>query len=162
MAKMVLDMDLKYLADVIREVAITLTEGYKLHVRSAMVHSILLELLGVCIPPTPVSKEDASSLPFDNCTAALVDLIQEDYLFGTALERRESKGTQVRYVKEAEGSKSIHSIELLCRMIAFKPSPSTASSSSVSPSSTHCVVSPLLERLRLPDVDDSVTIRKIR
>lgn len=38
-----------------------------------------------------------------------MDLIQED-LFGEANERRESTETNVRYVKEAGGNKSEHSV----------------------------------------------------
>ena len=158
MAKMVVSMDLIYLADVIRELAITLTEGYKLHVRSAVVHTILLELLGSCKPSTDGSSKETSSLAFDKCVAPFMNLIQED-LFGVAQERKDSKDTQVRYVKEAGGSKSVHSVEMICRMITFKPSDAATKKGGLS--AIHCVVSPLLERLRLPEVDTS-TIRKIR
>jgi U3 small nucleolar RNA-associated protein 20 len=155
MAKMVVSMDLKYLADVLREVAITLTEGYRLHVRAAVVHTVLQELSNSY---KPSSVDSSTPLYFDDCTAALMELIQED-LFGEANERRESKETNVRFVKEAGGSKSLDSIELICRMVNFKPL--DAGNNGPNRSSVHCVVSPLLERLRSPDVE-TATIRKIR
>jgi U3 small nucleolar RNA-associated protein 20 len=158
MAKMVVSMDLKYLADVIRELAITLTEGFYLHVRSAVVHSILQELAEVYKPSPPSSNLDTSTPSFDKCTAAFMGLIQED-LFGEARERRESKDTQVRFVKEASGTKSVHSVEMLCRLITFKPS--HASNGREGTSSIHFVLLPLLERLRVATVDMS-TIKKIK
>jgi len=157
MAKMVCSIDLKYLGDVVREVAITLNEGYKLHVRAATLHTILLELLKVYEPPAK-EKVEEESVPFDDCTAAIMDLIQDD-LFGVANERRESRDTNVRFVKEAGGNKSVHSIEMLCRMISFAPL--KASSGDQSTSAVHCIISPLLERLRQPDID-AKTIRKVK
>ncbi len=157
LAKMVCSIDLKYLGDVIREVAITLTEGYKLHVRSATLHTILLQLLDV-YEPTSTENVENITVPFDDCTAAIMDLIQDD-LFGVANERRESQDTNVRFVKEAGGNKSVHSIEMLCRMITFTPS--KARSGNQSRSAVHCVIAPLLERLRLPDID-AKTIRKVK
>lgn len=158
LAKIVVSMDLKYLADVVREVSITLTEGYKLHVRTAVIHTILQELKTVYKPPSSETLEDSHPSFLDKCIPALMDVLQDD-LFGEANERRESEETNVRYVKEAGGSKSIHSIETMCSMITFKPC--DANEGSPTRSSVHCVVSPLLERLRLPEVETR-TIRKIR
>ncbi len=155
LAKVVCSIDLKYLGDVIREVAITLNEGYKLHVRAATIHTILLKLMTIY---EPSSSENGGAVPFDYCTAAIMDLLQDD-LFGVANERRESQDTNVRFVKEAGGNKSVHSIEMLCRMITFAPS--KASSTNQSRSAVHCVISPLLERLRLPDIDAKM-IRKVK
>jgi U3 small nucleolar RNA-associated protein 20 len=157
LGKMVVSMDLKYFADVIREVSITLHEGFKLHVRAATIHTVLQMVSTVYTPPSEDSS-DPQTLWFDKCVPALMSVIQDD-LFGMANERRQSRETNVRYVKEAGGSKSVNSIEIMCRLIRFKPS--EANQGSVSESSIHCVVSPLLERLRLPDVDNA-TIRKIR
>ncbi|CAJ1908376.1 unnamed protein product [Cylindrotheca closterium] len=155
MAKIVVSMDLKYLADVIREISITLNEGYKLHVRAAVLHTILQELSALYKPPL---EGETSPLYFDQSIGGQMELIQED-LFGEANERRESKETNVRYVKEAGGSKSIDSVELICRLLKFRPS--DVATNGRNGSSIHCVVSPLLERLRQPDVD-IYTIRKIR
>jgi U3 small nucleolar RNA-associated protein 20 len=158
LAKIVCSIDLKYLADVVRELAVTLTEGYKLHVRAAAVHTILLELSKVYETP---SKGGIFSSPpgyFDRCVPALMDLIQED-LFGEANERKMSQETSVRYVKEASGNKSVHSVELISKMIIF--SPTNSSGGNQSRSSVHCVLSPFLERLKLSDVDAAM-IRKIR
>ena len=157
LAKMVCAIDLKYLGDVIREVAITLNEGYKLHVRAATIHTVLLQLSTVYEPPSQENAEGAA-VPFDNCTAAIMDLLQDD-LFGVASERRESRDTNVRFVKEAGGNKSVHSIEILSRMISFVPS--KAISGDQSRSAVHCIISPLLERLRLPDIDAKM-IRKVK
>jgi len=157
LAKIVCFVEMKYLGDVIREITITLNEGYKLHVRAATVHSILLQLSSVYQPP-PIDSVEEASVPFDDCTAAIMDLIQED-LFGEANERRESRDTNVRFVKEAGGNKSVHSIEMLCRMISFAPS--KARNGNQSRSAVHCIVSPLLERLRLPNIDAKM-IRKIK
>ena len=158
LAKIVIGMDLKYFSDVIQELMITLNEGYKLHVRSATIHTILQELLSVHTPPGPEDIVGMAESSLDTCIPALMDMLQED-LFGEANERRESHETSVRYVKEAGGNKSVHSIELICRMIQFKPS--RASSGNISHSSIHCVVSPLLERLRVSDIKAS-TIGKIK
>eukprot|EP00529_Nitzschia_sp_RCC80_P006277 CAMPEP_0113501438 /NCGR_PEP_ID=MMETSP0014_2-20120614/32955_1 /TAXON_ID=2857 /ORGANISM="Nitzschia sp." /LENGTH=1570 /DNA_ID=CAMNT_0000396027 /DNA_START=333 /DNA_END=5045 /DNA_ORIENTATION=+ /assembly_acc=CAM_ASM_000159 len=156
-AKMVISMDLKYLPDVVRELAITLNEGYKLHVRAATIHSILLDLSKVYEPNNlSLSDEGLLTLPFDDCVPALMDLVQQD-LFGEANERREASETNVRYVKEAGGSKSIHSVEMISRMVCFAPSlVATKSTSGV-----HSVVAPLLQRLQVQTVD-AKTIRKIR
>eukprot|EP00934_Nitzschia_sp_Nitz4_P007735 Nitzschia sp. Nitz4//scaffold189_size62959//48159//57102//NITZ4_006317-RA/size62959-snap-gene-0.12-mRNA-1//-1//CDS//3329539923//7725//frame0 len=155
LSKVVMAMDLKYLSDVIREVTITLNEGFKLHVRAAVVHTILQDLSEVYKPPEPSKLNETPPSAFDSAIAALMDVIQED-LFGVANDRRESKDTNVRFVKEAGGNKSVNSIEILCRMLRFDPSSATTSLSSV-----HYVVSPLLERLRLPDVDAG-TIRRVK
>ena len=158
LAKIVIGIDLKYLSDVVRELMITLNEGYKLHVRSATIHTILQELLSVHTPPGPEDIIGMVESSFDKCIPALMDMLQED-LFGEANERRESQETSVRYVKEAGGNKGVHSVEMICRMIQFVPS--RASSGDISHSSIHCVVSPLLERLRVSDIKAS-TISKIK
>lgn len=155
LAKMVCLVEMKYLGDVFRELAITLNEGYKLHVRAATVHSILLQLSSV---HQPSLTNEESSLQFDNLTPAIIDLIQED-LFGVANERRESRDTNVRFVKEAVGNKSFHSIEMLCRMISFNPS--KAINGKQTRSAVHCIVSPFIERLRLSSIDTKM-IRKVK
>lgn len=157
MAKIATSLDRRYLADIVRELTITLNEGYKLHVRAAVIHTILHESLAIAGSEVRNGEKEPVAR-IDACVPALMDVLQED-LFGVANERRESQDTNVRYVKEAGGSKSVHSIEMICRLLVFKPS--AASSGKVSQSSVHCVVSPLLERLRLPNID-AITIRKIK
>ncbi|KAG7361182.1 DRIM down-regulated in metastasis family protein [Nitzschia inconspicua] len=153
LSKIVCSIDLKYLGDVVRELAVSLTEGYKLHVRAATLHTILLELNNLNESALIISGA-SSTLPFDRCIPAMMDLLQED-LFGEANERRESQETSVRYVKEAGGNKSVHSVEMISKMLIFSPSENRTSSS------VHCVITPFLERLRMPDVDARM-IRKIR
>jgi U3 small nucleolar RNA-associated protein 20 len=150
---MTVEMDMAYLSDVIRQLAVTLKEGYQLHVRMATLHTILQELAKNYHPPLLKSSDNLSVVPFDNCIPAMMDLIQQD-LFGTARERKEAEGAMKRLVKEATGSKSTDAIELICRILSFAPSSVARSSSgdAVSVSAIHAVVAPLLERLRTPDI----------
>jgi hypothetical protein len=150
LAKMVMEMDIAYLADVLRELATTLTEGYKLHVRNAAIHTILLELAKGY---SPRDTTDTTILPpFDKTVPAFMDLIQQD-IFGEAQERRDAKGNQVRFVKEAGGAKTSNSLELIATMILFRPTMHLQSSS------VHMLVTPLLERIRMPGVSTTVTRR---
>ena len=150
LAKMVVEMDLMYLSDVLRELATSLNEGYKLHVRNATIHTILLEVAKVYNPPDAV---DPFTLPvFDKSVPALMDLIQQD-IFGEAQERRDAQGNQVRFVKEAGGAKSANSLELIASMILFRPT------QILEASSVHMLVTPLLERIRSPGVSTTVTRR---
>jgi U3 small nucleolar RNA-associated protein 20 len=157
LAKMTAEMDISYLHEVIRQLAVTLTEGYRLHVRIATLHSILQELAKRYKPQQVTSSEKVPETPFDGCIPAMMDLIQQD-IFGTAREHKETDGAKKRLVKEATGSKSMDSIELICRMLLFKPSSHAAGAKSVS--AVHAVVSPFLQRLRTPDIDTS-TIGRI-
>jgi hypothetical protein len=92
-------------------------------------------------PPRLSSSEKVLVTPFDSCIPAMMDLIQQD-LFGTARDRKDADGAKNRLVKEATGSKSMDSIELICRMLLFEPSSHAADAKSVS--AIHAVVSPLL------------------
>lgn len=159
LAKMASDIDLSYLGDIIRELAVSLTEGYQLHVRSATLHTVLLGLSKSYRPETPAG-EIALVNNLDYCVPAIMDLVQQD-LFGEARERREVEGAKVRYVKEASGSKGLDSIEVICSLICFQPSVEICSlGKTLSTSSVHAVVAPLLERLRSPEVDAS-SIRRV-
>jgi U3 small nucleolar RNA-associated protein 20 len=150
LAKMVVEMDMAYLSDVLRELATSLTEGYKLHVRNATIHTILLEIAKVYTPPKAC---ESNTLPtFDKTVPAFMDLIQQD-IFGEAQERKDAQGSKVRFVKEAGGAKTAHSLELIASMILFRPSMQLLSSS------VHVIVTPLLERLRTPGVSTTVTRR---
>jgi len=84
---------------------------------------------------------------FDSCVPALMDLIQQD-LFGTASEMKEVQDVQKRVIKEAVGVKSYDTLEMICKLINFDPSLRKSNTSSV-----HIIVRPILERLRLPDID---------
>lgn len=158
LAKMAVELDITFLADIVRELAITLTEGYQLHVRAAAIHSILLQLSAVYKPPILSDEQGGGTLPlpFDKTVPALMDLIQQD-LFGVAQERKEA-ADNVRYVKEAGGSKSAHSIEIISSMILFNPSKAGGKSGV---SAIHAIVSPLLERLQFPGTQAKV-IRRIK
>lgn len=156
LAKVVLEIGMVYLPDVLRELTIALHEGFRLHVRMATIHSILLALSAHYKPPENCTDEEASGLSFDKSVPALMDLIQQD-LFGNAQERKEAEGVQGRYVKEAGGSKSHNSLELIASLIAFRPSLAQIYGTS----GIHSLVSPLLGRLRMPDVETGA-IRRIK
>lgn len=156
LSKMVVEIDIAYLADVLRELTVTLREGYQLHVRSATVHSIILALSTHYKPSTKCTDSEALTLPFDRCVPALVDLIQQD-LFGTAQERRDAEGVNGRYVKEAAGLMSFNTLEITASLVLFRP---TAVHQPIV-MGIHALVSPFLERLRLPNVQAS-TIRRIK
>lgn len=152
LSKMAVAIDSEFLADIVRELAVSLKEGYQLHVRAAAVHSVLLEF-SEKKNDVPEPTGDTTPTAFDRAVPALVDLIQQD-LFGGAQERKEAEDSHVRHVKESGGSKSLHSLELIASMIQFDPARQTNTSTS----SIHILVSPFLERLNAP----STTVKGIR
>jgi len=152
LAKLSVKVGLIFLPDIIRELAITLREGYKLHVRAAAVHSILLE-----IAESDYSNDTANGDPlFDLSVPALMDLVQRD-LFGTAQARKDAEFSQVRYIKEAGGSKSLHSIELISKMLRVSRTPADGHAQS----SVYAVVSPLLSRIQL-ESQNSKQLRQLK
>ena len=170
LAKIAATIDVKYLSEVIRELAIALSEGYQLHVRSAALYSVILAVTKVYERPESPSSDEARKLPFDNCVPAIMDLIQQD-IFGSASEIKEADNVQKRLVKEAGGAKSHETLELMAKYILFRPSLAAdagsdnlgegGGSSNASPSAVHAIASPLLERLRDPEVSTS-TIGKAK
>jgi len=135
--------DLQYLSLIIQQLALTLKEGYRLHVRISALHAVLFSISKNYKPPP--FTEDATT-PLDQCIPAIMDLVQQD-LFGMASETKERSK-----VKESFGAKTFDIIEILSKMIIFDPS---------SPSSSiHCMTSPLLERLRVEN--NSKSMHKIR
>lgn len=76
-AKMAVGLDQKYLPLILSEMAVSLTEGYKLHVRSAALHSILSAISKEYEQPTDISNKDIVTLPFDRCVPAMMDLIHQ-------------------------------------------------------------------------------------
>ena len=156
LAKMVCSMDLIYLPDVVRELAVTLNEGYKLHVRAAVVHTILLEIS----VSGGSDLKDGSYRGIDAAVPGLVDLIQQD-LFGGAQEWKDARDSHVRYVKEAGGSKSLNALELLSTMITFKPLVTEPADETQIPPPVQILLSPFLERLQDQAVS-MTTIKRIR
>ena len=139
----------------VRELAISLKEGYQLHVRAASIHSILLQLQEKSQTQTDSSQKFSGWPAFDSTIPALLELVQDD-LFGAAQERKDAEGSQVRFVKEAGGSKSMHSLELMSSLITFDP----AKRSFNQRSTIDLLLGPFLERLK-PDLD-SKTIRRAK
>ncbi len=147
LAKVAAEIGMKYLADITRELALTLKEGYRLHVRAAALHSVILKLSTVYVPTGIIVGQDRPH--FDSSVIALMDLIQQD-LFGVAQERKDADNA-VSYVQEAVGSKSYHSIELIASMITFDPTPSSPEEIS----SIHALVTPFLEKLRVRNASNN-------
>ena len=76
-SKMAVGLDLKYLPLILSEMSVSLKEGYKLHVRSATLHSILVAISKVYQQPRQESADEAACLPFDRCVPAMLDLIHQ-------------------------------------------------------------------------------------
>lgn len=151
MAAITVELGTDGLSEVIKCLAVTLTEGYQLHVRSATIHSILLKLDGMYTP----GECTPDNMPaFDRCIPAMMDLILQD-MFGVASERREDDDTSKRLIKEAAGSKYLESTEIICRLLYFNPTMSVARSS------IHIVVKPFFEKLQ-SDVIDNKSIEKVK
>jgi len=152
LSRVAASIDVKYLSDIIAALAVALNEGYKLHVRSATLHSILIAISKVYVRPE-YKAEAPSTNSFDSCVPAMMDIIQQD-IFGTASEMKEVETARKRLVKEAGGTKSLSSLELIGRLVQFNPSSVASSTSSFS--AVHALVNPFLERLRDPEVLSSI------
>jgi U3 small nucleolar RNA-associated protein 20 len=165
LAKMAVSLDMKYLPLILSELSVSLSEGYKLHVRSATLHSILVAIANVYEQSTVNTVEEAVALPFDRCVVAMLDLIHQD-IFGKASEIKEVEHVDKRLIKEAMGSKSQDSLEIIARLVLFQPSIASTSVKDKHPELTnasvvHSIVTPFLERLNDPEVLPS-TIRKVK
>lgn len=159
MAKIVSSLDLKYLPIILSDLSVTLNHGYQLHVRAATLHSILVAISNVYQPMPVDSIDEAISVSFDRCIPAMLDLIQQD-IFGTSSEMKEAEHVEKRLIKEAMGSKSQDSLDIISKLILFKPSIAT-DSDTLSKSATHNLCRPFIERLLDPEVQPS-TIRKVK
>lgn len=80
-------------------------------------------------------------------------------IFGKASEIKELEHVGRRLIKEAMGSKSQDSLEIISRCIVFKPSQGVPGFTHASV--VHALVTPFLDRLRDPDVSSS-TMRKVK
>lgn len=159
LSKIAVCIDDKYLLDIVRELAISLSEGFKLHVRSATLHSILFKFSQT----SPRRHIEGSLSPFDQCVPSMVDIIQQD-LFGSADDMKVVDSVRKNLVKEASGTKSFHSLELIAKMILFKPSMNKKTDAiqiKESFSAVHLLVDPFLQRIRDPEVDNK-TIGKVK
>ena len=77
LSKMAVSLDTKYLPLILSELSVSLSEGYKLHVRSATLHSILVAISKVQ-QETDESTEGVITLSlFDRCVPAMLDLIHQ-------------------------------------------------------------------------------------
>ena len=158
MAKIASSLDLKYLPLILSDLSVTLSHGYQLHVRSATLHSILIAISASYEPCITDWVDEKVPPSFDRCVPAMLDLIQQD-IFGTSSEMKEADHVEKRLIKEAMGSKSQDSLEIISKLIMFKPS--FATSADKSSSSAHIIVAPFIERLVDPEVLPS-TMRKMK
>lgn len=78
LSKMAVSLDMKYLPLILSELSISLHEGYKLHVRSATLHSILVALSKLDQQASVDSTDGFVTLSlFDRCVPAMLDLIHQ-------------------------------------------------------------------------------------
>jgi len=78
LSKMAVSLDMKYLPLILSELSISLHEGYKLHVRSATLHSILVALSKLDRQASVESTDGFVTLSlFDRCVPAMLDLIHQ-------------------------------------------------------------------------------------
>eukprot|EP00804_Cyclotella_cryptica_P001375 CCRYP_014133-RA/>CCRYP_014133-RA protein AED:0.02 eAED:0.02 QI:68/1/1/1/1/1/6/174/3100 len=159
MAKIASSLDMKYLPLILSDLSVSLSFGYQLHVRAATLHSILVAISGVYQPQTVNSIDEALSASFDRCVPAMLDLIQQD-IFGISSEMKEVEHVEKRMIKEAMGSKSQDSLEIISRLIIFKPSMAT-NVENRNKSAAHVLVSPFIERLMDSEVSPPI-IRKVK
>jgi len=138
----------KYLSCIVNTLAVTLNEGFRVHVRMATLHHVLHALSGFHKPTESLSV-------FDKCIPAIMDLILQD-MFGFANETKDNADAAKNLVKEAMGSKSYDAIEIVCRLLYFDPSKLSSNSSSI-----HFVVAPLFQKLTEGNVETK-TISKIK
>ena len=158
MAKMASSIGMKYLPLIISDLSFTLSHGYQLHVRAATLHSILVAVSENYCPNEVNLDDDKSFSYFDRCVPDMLNLIQQD-IFGVSSEMKETDHVKKRLIKEAMGSKSQDSLEIISKLIFFKPSNATNENRANSPA--HVIVAPFIGRLADQDVVPS-TIRKVK
>ena len=155
LSKMVAELEPREVYSVVEHLKVALTEGYKLHVRMATVHSILLALAEQLNGQIEGKFRDRQAL--DLCWPVVMEIVMDD-LFGSMREQRETEGIKRKYIKEAGGSKSTDALEIIARLLHFEPERVVEAGKS---SSVHVVVGPFLDKLNAGDVAPS-TISKIR
>jgi U3 small nucleolar RNA-associated protein 20 len=143
LAATVIEVGPLHLSEIFKSLALSLTEGYQLHVRSATLHQILYQLSKEMNQSSDVS----SRLEFDKCIPAMMDFIFQD-IFGAASDRRDSDGSRKQLVKEATGSKYLDSVEMICQLLTFRPSEKISLNLENCRSSIHDVVNPFFEKLK--------------
>ena len=153
-------LDTKYLSDIIHQLAVSLADGYQLHVRAKTLHTIIRKIADTRKNENDITKHEPMSPYFDHCIPAIMDLIQQD-LFGTASEMKEAQDIQKRVIKEAVGVASYDTLEIVCKLVNFRQSTNKNKNVDEIFSAIHVITRPLLERLQMPDID-TVTIGKLR
>ncbi len=76
LSKMAVGLDMKYLPLILSELSVSLSEGYKLHVRSATLHTLLVAVSKVN-QPTELTDDNSTLSFFDRCVPAMLDLIHQ-------------------------------------------------------------------------------------
>ncbi|EKU22502.1 hypothetical protein NGA_0480900 [Nannochloropsis gaditana CCMP526] len=174
LAKMAQDLGPTYLGMIIKELKGALREGYMLHIRIFTLHTVLRSLEEVYKPPLdapslPVpraslaagpspetssygngSDSNAHALrpPLDACLTEIVALLTED-LFGEAAGAKEAEAeVKSATIKEAKGQKALDGLEILSRLLLFRPTYAVACPEDPGAlSSVHALVKPFLLQL---------------
>ncbi|GMH64994.1 hypothetical protein TrST_g9673 [Triparma strigata] len=136
---------------VLRNLEVTLGEGYQLHVRSAALHTCVLAL-----SQNAEVKEAANGGTggLDAHVPDIMKLVLAD-IFGIAAEMKESKDVGKRIIKEAVGVRSYDTLEILTGIIRFRPEDEG--------SAVQAVVGPLIEKLSEDDSKINLAvIKKVR
>jgi U3 small nucleolar RNA-associated protein 20 len=167
--QMLTDLGPDYLPTFLHQLCAALKEGYQLHVRLFTLHAMLRTLAEHYAPPTdapsyPISQPDPTGPPIaepladgeakpeivrpplDSCIKEMLDLLLED-LFGELGAAKESEAdVKSATIREAKGQKALDCLELLGRLILFRPTYAVGATDGdpAAVSSVHALVSPLL------------------
>ncbi|GMH64213.1 hypothetical protein TL16_g03915 [Triparma laevis f. inornata] len=136
---------------VLKNLEVTLGEGYQLHVRSAALHTCVLALS----QNDDIRKAaNSGSGGLDVWVPDIMNLVLAD-IFGVAAEMKESKDVGKRIIKEAVGVRSYDTLEILSGIIRFKPEEEN--------SAVLAVTKPLIEKLSEDDSKINLAvIKKVR
>jgi len=159
LAKMAVALGDGRLKELLTGLGHVLREGYMLHVRAHTLHTVAGALWqarsteGGDGDAAAAGGDDGATEPaFDTALPTVMDFVLQD-LFGVAAEMRETKDVNRRVIREAVGTRSYETLEIVSRMLLFRPSAPKPS--------VDVVVGPLLQKLRAPDVG-SADVRKVR
>ncbi|GAB5030268.1 u3 small nucleolar rna-associated [Nannochloropsis oceanica] len=169
LAEMAKDLGPTYLGLIIKELKGALREGYMLHIRIFTLHTVLRALedvysppldapsfpvpsAGLMVPPSDSHSSNSSRQPMrpalDACLSDAVALLTED-LFGEAAGAKEAEAeVKSTTIKEAKGQKALDGLEVLSRLLLFRPTYAVASPEDPAAlSSVHALVKPFLFQL---------------
>lgn len=161
------DLGAEYLPCVLHELCMALKEGgYQMHIRVFTLHALLRSLADTYQPPVdapsypvpgvaglPQQQEGEGEVQvvrpgLDSCVKDVLQVLLDD-IFGETAGAKEAE-TEVKSatIKEAKGQKALDALELLGRLVLFRPTYAvTSPDDPAAVSSVHALVSPLLWQL---------------